>query len=219
MIKDISKNMILAFAGFGLAACGSATNTTTTTKTTTANSNTAVVVNSSNTATNAANMMTNSSMNSSSNMGSNMSKNVSSADTEFMNKAAIGGMAEVELGRLATTKAQNADVKQFAQQMMADHTRANTELKTLAGAKSVTLPTELDAKHKEGMDKLSKLSGAAFDKEYVRMMVEDHEKDVAEFQKQADSGTDADVKSFASKTLPTLKMHLEMIKGINGKMK
>lgn len=213
MINNISRNLVLALAGFGLVACGNATNTTTNTNTAHTNSNTAVVVNSDSTMN--SNMMTNSTMNST----SNSSKNVSSADSEFMNKAAIGGMAEVELGKLASTKATNADVKQFGQQMMADHTRANTELKTLAASKNITLPTEVDAKHKEDMDKLSKLSGAAFDKEYVKMMVEDHEKDVAEFEKQSNSGTDADVKSFASKTLPTLKSHLEMIKGINGKMK
>jgi putative membrane protein len=217
MIKNISKSLVLALAGFGLAACGTATNTTTTTNTNRANSNTGVVVNSDNTM--SSNTMTNSTMNSSMNSTSNSSKNVSSADSEFMNKAAIGGMAEVELGKIASTKATSADVKQFGQQMMADHTRANTELKTLAASKNVTLPTELDAKRKEAMDKLSKLSGAAFDKEYVRMMVEDHEKDVADFEKQANGGTDSDVKSFASRTLPTLKMHLEMIKGINGKMK
>jgi putative membrane protein len=136
-----------------------------------------------------------------------------------MTEAAKGGMAEVELGKLAVGKAQNPEVKRFAQQMIADHTRANNELKTLAGKKSVTLPTDVGAEHKATMDKLSKLSGAEFDKEYVRAMVEDHEKDVKEFQTQSATSTDADVKAFAAKTLPTLQSHLTMIKGIQGKMK
>ena len=203
---------ISALAVFGLTACGgAATNTVNTTNAnrTNGNSNVAVVVNSN------ANTTTNTMTNSMSNTGGN----VSSADTEFMNKAAQGGMAEVELGKMASTKAQNAEVKQFGQQMTADHTRANNELKTLAAAKNVTLPTDVGAAHKATMDKLSKLSGAEFDKEYVKAMVGDHEKDVAEFQKQADSGTNAGVKAFAAKSLPTLKMHFEMIKGMQAKMK
>lgn len=206
---------ISALAVFGLAACGgTATNTTNTTNAnrsaTNAVSNVAVVVNSN------ANTTSNTMTNSMSNTGG---ASLSSADTEFMNKAAQGGMAEVELGRMASTKAQNAEVKQFGQQMTADHTRANNELKTLAAGKNVTLPTDVGAAHKATMDKLSKLSGAEFDKEYVKAMVADHEKDVAEFQKQADGGTNADIKAFAAKTLPTLKMHLDMIKGMQSKMK
>lgn len=213
-MKKFKLTTISALAIFGLAACGgTTTNTTTITTTntnrvgTSANSNGGVVANAN------ANMAMNTMSNSSG------GGNVSSADTEFMNKAAQGGMAEVELGKMASTKAQNQEVKQFGQQMTADHTRANNELKTLAAGKNVTLPTDVGAIHQATMDKLSKLSGAAFDKEYVKAMVEDHEKDVAEFQKQADSGTNADVKAFAAKTLPTLKSHFEMIKAMQGKMK
>lgn len=216
-MKKFNLTTILALAVFGLAACGgAATNAVNTTNAnrTNGNSNVAVVVNSN--ANSTANTATNTMTNSMSNTGGG---NVSSADTEFMNKAAQGGMAEVELGKMASTKAQNAEVKQFGQQMTADHTRANNELKTLAAGKNVTLPTDVGATHKATMDKLSKLSGAEFDREYVKAMVEDHEKDVAEFQKQADGGTNADVKAFAAKTLPTLKMHLEMIKGMQSKLK
>ncbi len=138
---------------------------------------------------------------------------------DFMTEAAQGGMAEVELGRLAQKQGQNADVKSFGSKMVQDHSNANTELKQLAGKKTVTLPADVGAMHKATMDKLSKLTGAEFDKEYVSEMVKDHEKDVSMFQMQADSATDTDVKAFAAKTLPTLKMHLEMIKGIQGKMK
>ncbi|MGI8641011.1 MAG: DUF4142 domain-containing protein [Pyrinomonadaceae bacterium] len=211
MIKNISRNAVLALAGFGLVACNGTT-TNTNTNMMKANSN-AVVVNSN------SNMM-----NSNTNMGMNTSlntssKDVSSADKEFMTKAAQGGMVEVKLGELAASKGQSVDVKAFGQKMVADHGKANDELKALAAGKGVTLPTDVNSEQKEMYDKLSKLSGAAFDKEYVAEMVKDHEKDVAEFQKQADSGTDSDVKAFATKTLPTLKSHLEMIKGTKNMMK
>ena len=129
---------------------------------------------------------------------------VTGGDLAFMNDAAPGGLAEVELGKLATNKAQNPEVKAFAQKMIEDHSKAGEELKTLAAQKKVTLPTDVLPKHKEVMDKLSKLSGADFDREYVKAMVEAHEKDVTAFNSVANGATDADVKAFAAKTLPTL---------------
>jgi len=143
---------------------------------------------------------------------------VTGGDLAFMNDAAPGGMAEVELGKLAASKAQNAEVKSFAQKMVEDHSKAGEELKQLAAQKKVMLPPDVLPKHKEIMDKLSKLSGADFDKEYVAAMVEAHEKDVSAFENVSKTAADADVKAFATKTLPTLKMHLEMIKGIADKM-
>lgn len=137
----------------------------------------------------------------------------------FMTRAAEGGMAEIETGKLAVSKAQNPEVKQFAQQMIADHTRANNELKTLAGKKNITLPTDLDSMHQAMAQKLSGLSGAEFDKEYMRGQVEDHERTVALFQAQADNGADAEAKALAAKTLPNLKMHLEMARKISGNLK
>jgi putative membrane protein len=172
---------------------------------------------------NSGNSMMNSNMDHSNMNNSNMNMSKTTGSTgganDFITEAAKGGMAEVELGKLASTKTQNAEVKKFAQKMVQDHSNANTELKSLAAKKNVTLPTDIGAEHKADMDKLSKLSGAEFDKEYVEAMVEDHEKDVKEFQMQADSATDPDVKAFAAKTLPTLKTHLEMIKSIQSKMK
>jgi putative membrane protein len=141
------------------------------------------------------------------------------ADTDFMTKAALGGMAEVELGKLAATRAQNPEVKKFAQQMVTDHTKANDELKALAGEKNFSMPVRLDPKHQAVMDKLNGLSGAAFDKAYVEAMVADHEESVALFKSEADGGKDADAKAWAAKTLPALQMHLDMIKGIQSKMK
>ena len=143
---------------------------------------------------------------------------VTGGDLAFMNDAAPGGMAEVELGKMAASKAQNAEVKAFGQKMVEDHSKAGEELKQLAAQKKVMLPPDVLPAHKQLMEKLSKLSGADFDKEYVAAMVEAHEKDVAAFENVSKTAADADVKAFATKTLPTLKMHLEMIKAMAGKM-
>ena len=143
---------------------------------------------------------------------------VTGGDLAFMNSAAPSNMAEVELGKMASTKAASNDVKQFGQKMVEDHSKANDELKQLAAQKKVMLPPDVMPGHKQLMEKLSKLSGADFDKEYVAAMVEAHEKDVAAFENVSKTAADADVKAFAAKTLPTLKMHLEMIKAMAGKM-
>ena len=143
---------------------------------------------------------------------------LAAADKTFMMKAARGGMAEVELGRLATEKASSADVKQFGQRMVDDHGKANDELKGLASQKNVTLPADLDAKHKATRDRLSKLSGAAFDKAYMADMVADHNADVAEFARVSKRAKDADVKAFAAKTLPTLQEHQRLAKEVAGKV-
>jgi len=143
---------------------------------------------------------------------------VTGGDLAFMNSAAPGNMAEVELGKMASTKAASNDVKQFGQKMVEDHSKANDELKQLAAQKKVKLPPDVMPGHKQLMEKLSKLSGADFDKAYVMAMVEDHEKDVAAFENASKTAADADVKAFATKTLPTLKMHLEMIKAMAEKM-
>ncbi|HVE57775.1 MAG TPA: DUF4142 domain-containing protein [Pyrinomonadaceae bacterium] len=152
-----------------------------------------------------------------SNMTSSVNSNTAVVQDNFWTKAAQGGMAEVELGKLALQKAQNADVKKFAQMMVTDHTKANDELKALAAKKSVVLPTDIGS-HKSTVDDLSKLSGADFDKAYVDAMVDDHKEDVEFFDDNTDN-SDADIKAFTTKTLPTLKKHLEMINGIKAKMK
>jgi putative membrane protein len=141
------------------------------------------------------------------------------ADRAFVLEAAHGGMAEVELGRLAADKASNADVKQFGQRMVDDHGKANDELKALASQKNVTLPTELDAKHKATVARLSKLSGEAFDRAYMTDMVADHNKDVATFTRQSKMAKDADLKAWAAKTLPTLQEHQKMAREISAKVR
>lgn len=137
----------------------------------------------------------------------------------FWNEAAQSGMAEVMLGNLALQKSSNEEVKQMAQKIVDDHTAANNELKDLAASKSATLTTEVNAKQKATYAKLIALSGEEFDKEFIKVMVKDHEKAVSLFQKQVDKGADADVKAFAAKTLPTLQGHLESAKAMNDKMK
>jgi putative membrane protein len=99
--------------------------------------------------------------------------------------------------------------------MVDDHGKANDQLKSLAQNKNITLPSDLSAKDKALHDRLSKLSGPAFDRAYMRAMVTDHTKDVNEFRAQAKSGADPDVKSWASNTLPTLESHLQMAKEAN----
>ena len=138
--------------------------------------------------------------------------------TGLMNAAAAGNMAEVELGKLAVEKAENPEVKKFGQKMIDDHSKALEELKKVAELKKTPLPPDILPTQKEAVEKLSKLSGAEFDKEYVKIMVEDHKKDVTAFTAGTKTIGDADVKAFAEKTLPTLKMHLEMIQDIAKKM-
>lgn len=149
---------------------------------------------------------------------SSVNSNTAVVQDSFWIHAMQGGMAEVELGKLAVSRAQNAEVKKFAQKMIDDHTKANTELKALADKKSAVLPVDIGSGHKSLLDKLTALTGAEFDKAYVEAMVEDHEETVEFFEDKTDD-SDADIKAFATKTLPTLKSHLEMIKAIQAKMK
>jgi putative membrane protein len=137
------------------------------------------------------------------------------ADHHFVTDAAVGGMAEVELGKVAAEKAANADVKKFGQRMADDHGKANDELKSLAQSKQITLPSAIDAKHKATIDQLSKLSGEAFDRAYVQEMLKDHQKDVAAFRAESKSGKDPEVKAWADKTLPILEDHLKMVQDLN----
>ena len=132
------------------------------------------------------------------------------ADGRFVTTAAEGGLAEVQLGQLAKDKGSNQTVRDFGDQMVKDHTEANNQLKSVASSKGVNVPDSLNAKDKALYDRLSKLSGPQFDRAYINAMVKDHQEDVSEFRKVSRSAKDADIKSFASKTLPTLEHHLKM---------
>jgi putative membrane protein len=143
---------------------------------------------------------------------------MSGGDQTFAMKAAQGGLAEVQFGNLAKEKASSPDVKSFGEMMVADHSKANDELKEIASTKGITLPTSMDAKSQAMYDRMSKLSGAAFDKAYMKDMVADHKMDVNEFKKQSERGTDAELKAFAAKTLPTLQKHLQTAEETNSKL-
>jgi putative membrane protein len=181
-----------------------------------------------------------------------------SSDRKFVMEAAHGGMMEVALGRTAVDKATNSDVKQFAQRMVDDHSKANAELQQLASQKGITLPesdmamgdhsstmssstaqstdsqssTNTASQHHADMgtsgdkmkghaemNKLGGLSGEAFDREYINMMVKDHEKDVKEFEKQSTKAKAPDLRAWAAKTLPTLREHLQQVRDIKARMK
>lgn len=139
-------------------------------------------------------------------------------DSDFAQKAAIGGLAEVELGQMAQTKAASADVRQFGQMMVSDHTKANAELMNIAASKTLTLPRELDAEHRAVRDQLNALSGAEFDRQYMAAMVKDHNETVALFQAEANGGNDAELKAFAARTLPKLQDHLRVANEIAAKV-
>ena len=159
-------------------------------------------------------MSDSSSSHSTTSMNSKSGSSLSASDKKFVRDAAQGGMAEVELGKLATEKASSDDVKKFGQRMVDDHTKAGDQLKQVASSEGVQLPQSLSAKDKLTKERLSKLSGEQFDKAYMADMVKDHTQDVAEFQRESQSGKDPAVKDFASQTLPTLEDHLKQAKEI-----
>jgi len=194
----------LGIVGLLLAACGETTNV-----------NTARLTNS---AANVVNTATNAVTSAANSVANAVSGATTSSPESFMREAAQGGMAEVKMGTLASKNAKDAEVKKFGQMMVTDHTAAGKDLEALAKKKSFTLPTDIGS-HQSTYDKLSKMTGADFDKAYVDEMVSDHEADLKEFQKQAENSSDADVKAFAAKVVPVIQKHLDAIKAIQAKMK
>jgi putative membrane protein len=140
-------------------------------------------------------------------------------DAKFAVDAANGGMTEIQLSQLATTKAVNADVKKFADMMVMDHTKAGDQLKGIAKTKNITLPDSVNADSKKAIADLSKKSGADFDKAYVDKMVSDHKATVDLFEKASKNVKDVDLKAFADNTLPTIKGHLDNINKIKSSLK
>ncbi|MGE0859463.1 MAG: DUF4142 domain-containing protein [Gammaproteobacteria bacterium] len=139
-------------------------------------------------------------------------------DVEFIEHAAVGGMLEVELGRLAAKRAANADVRAFAQRMVEEHGKANAELTKLARDKGVTLPTELKQDARDMRAKLDATKPEDFDEEYMEMMVDDHEKDVKMFEEQAKDAEDVDLRAFAERCLPTLRSHRDAAKALDDRL-
>lgn len=138
----------------------------------------------------------------------------SPADRTFATKAAAGGLAEVSLGQLAIQNAGSPAVRQFGQQMVTDHTKANEELQQIAKQQDLTLPAKPEAADSATEERLRASKGNAFDVAYMRDMVQDHQKDVADFKQEATTGKDTALKAFAQKYLPVLQHHLEMAEAV-----
>lgn len=137
--------------------------------------------------------------------------------TNFAVSAANGGMAEVAMGQVAETNGFSQRVKDFGAMMVKDHSEAGDKLKKLAASKSITLPATLSDKEQKHVADLQKKTGKDFDKAYMNMMLDDHKTDIKEFQKASTDCKDADLKSFATTTLPTLQKHLDSARAITGK--
>jgi len=143
---------------------------------------------------------------------------LTSSEKEFMANAARGGMMEVQLGNLAAQKASSNDVKQFGERLATDHSQLGQKLQQLASNLNLTLPQELTTEQQAAVSRLEKLSGKAFDHEFLKTMINDHVKDISEFERAASQATNADIKQFVSEALPTLKDHLKMARELAGKL-
>ncbi|HUC82794.1 MAG TPA: DUF4142 domain-containing protein [Flavisolibacter sp.] len=144
---------------------------------------------------------------------------LSAQDSTFVMKAAMGGMMEVESGNVAQQNGNHDRVKSFATMMVNDHSKANSELMALVSGRGITLPTALPQDMQSHMEEMKKMKGAAFDKHYMGMMVNDHQKTITDFQSQANNGSDPELKAWAAKTLPVLQMHADSAKAINSAIK
>lgn len=136
-------------------------------------------------------------------------------DKKFLKDATMGSMTEVQLGKLAAEKGSTDGVKQYGQKLASDHARATEELKETAAKENIQIPDSLDSKHQSKVDKLAKLSGPEFDHAFVKDQMKDHQKDVDDFQAEAQHGTNPNVKTVAAKELPTLQQHLAEAKDLS----
>ena len=135
-----------------------------------------------------------------------------------MTNAAHGGMLEVKLGNMAAQKASSNDVKQFGEHLATDHSQLSQKLQQLALNLNFTLPTDLKPEQQALVSRFERLTGKAFDSEYIKAMVNDHIKEISEFERAAAQATNADIKQFVSEALPTLRDHLKMAREIAGKL-
>lgn len=150
---------------------------------------------------------------------SNPTKAVDETDRKFMQEAAIGNEAEIQLGQMAQQKSSNPAVKAFGERMIKDHSNADDKLKNVAASQHISLPTNLDPEHQDAAARLSKLSGKEFDQAYMQLMVQEHTKDVDKFKTEASAAHDDTVKQFAAATLPVLESHLNEAQQIAQQLK
>ena len=143
---------------------------------------------------------------------------VSDQDREFVNKAATGGLAEVELGRIAAQRAARPSVRSFGERMVTDHGRSSEQLASLARSKGIEVPTALEPSQQAVRDRLSSLSGNDFDRDYMSEMVRDHTEDIALFERAAETSTDPDLKAWATRSLPMLREHLALARQVNSEV-
>lgn len=141
------------------------------------------------------------------------------ADNNFVVEAASGGMMEVQLGQYAMANAASPAVKQFGQMMVTDHTKADSILTTIAQLKAIVIPNVPGDEHQHHIDELKKKKGADFDKDYMKMMVEDHEEDVKKFEDASKNAKDEDIRKFAASTLPVLRKHLDAARKVRDGLK
>lgn len=140
-------------------------------------------------------------------------------DKKFAQEAAMGGLTEIQLAKLAEQRSSNDTVKQFAQTVLNEQNKANDQLQQVASRGNLTLPNSPDPKEEEALNKLSKLSGPAFDKAFAKDMVKEHEKQVNEFRAESTSGMVSQVREFAGQMLPELQQHLESAKNLEKTVK
>lgn len=139
---------------------------------------------------------------------------LSSTDRQFLMKAAMMDMAEIQTGRLAVSQGASESVRQFGQRMIDDHTRTSQQLMQMASAAGFAPPQTLDSKHRAAADKLARQTGAAFDRAYMKQMVKDHQEAVSLYQRQSTRGTMPELRAFAAATLPALQEHLTMARSM-----
>jgi putative membrane protein len=151
----------------------------------------------------------------------NMNNNggaVTTAEQQFVTKAAQGDRAEVDLANLALQKSNNSDVKEFAQRMVDDHSKNQQDVDNLASKLSLTAPSDVSAEQRQEKDRLQGLSGDQFDRAYARLMLQDHRKDVNEFKREKQMARNSDLKQYVNQTLPVLEQHLLLAEQLNSKV-
>jgi putative membrane protein len=133
-------------------------------------------------------------------------------DSTFVMEAASGGMFEVELGKIAESRAKNDDVRKFGQRMVDDHGKGNEQLKKAAMSAGITVPAKMNEKDQKNLDRFKNYTGENFDQDYVKDMISDHQHDIAEFTRASKEAKNPAIKEFAAKSLPLLKDHLAAAK-------